>query len=140
MEPESEKHTSAVVGANVRRLRTGAGMTIRDVVQNLRDIQVPMSPSGVTDIEKGRRGVTVDQLTALAIVFNVSPATLLTPHPDDPDEETMLSACIPASARDIWLWMIGEEPSMIDPEAVDDYERETFRRRARPEWVWKKKV
>jgi transcriptional regulator with XRE-family HTH domain len=120
-------------------LRTAAGMTTRTLANGLAEQRVPMSGSGITDIERGRRGVSVDQLTALAAALGVSPIALLSPMPDDenPTAETALSGTSYETADAMYQWLRGER-SLTD-DMLDDYERETFRRRSNPPWTWKKK-
>ncbi len=98
-----------------------------------------MSGSGITDIERGRRGVSVDQLTALAAALGVSPLALLAPIPadDDPTAEVVLSGTSYETADAMYLWLRGDR-SLTD-EMLDDYEREGFRRMSNPPWTWKKK-
>ncbi|MFV8275840.1 helix-turn-helix domain-containing protein [Mycobacteroides abscessus] len=136
----SEKHTSQVVGANLRRVRTAEGSTTRVLAAAVAEQGVPMSSSGITDIEAGRRGVSVDQLTCLAAALGVSPLALLTPIPEDenPDTDVLLSGTSWEKAGDMHLWLKGEQS--LSHELLDDFEREAFRRASNPPWVWKKKV
>ncbi|WP_459953100.1 helix-turn-helix domain-containing protein [Mycobacterium avium] len=133
-----ERLTSLTVGKNLKRLRAAAGMTTRVLAASLAENGVPMSPSGISEIENGRRGVNVDQLTALAAALDVSPLALLTPIPDDadPDAEVMLSGTSPERAVDIHLWLKGERP--LNAHLLDDFEQEAFRRRSNPVWTYKK--
>lgn len=134
----AEKLTSEVVGRNVARLRTAQGDTIRKLSDSLREQGLPMSSSGITDIERGRRQVNVDQLTCIAAALGVSPMTLLMPLPEDgdPDAEVMLSGTSPETARDMDLWLRGEQP--LTASLMDDWEREGFRRQSNPPWTYKK--
>ncbi|MGV0654778.1 helix-turn-helix transcriptional regulator [Mycolicibacterium thermoresistibile] len=133
----SERHTSKVVGANLKRIRARVGMTTRVLANSLAEQGVPMSSSGITDIEAGRRGVSVDQLTCLAAALGVSPLALLTPIPDDgdPTTEVLLSGTSWEKAGDMYLWLKGER-SLTD-EMLDSYEQETFRRLSNPPWAWR---
>lgn len=133
----TERTTSDVVGRNVARLRAATKTTIRELAAGLKEQGVPMSGSGITDIERGRRQVNVDQLTALAAALGVSPITLLMPLPDDgnPDTEVMLSGTSPETARDMDAWLRGERS--LTWELLDDWEREGFQRAANPPWTWK---
>ncbi|MDO3357772.1 helix-turn-helix domain-containing protein [Mycobacteroides abscessus] len=134
----AEKLTSEVVGRNVARLRAATNTTIRELAAGLKEQELPMSSSGITDIERGRRQVNVDQLTALAAALGVSPMTLLMPLPDDgnPDAEVMLSGTSPETAHDMDLWLRAEQP--LTAYLMDDWEQEGFRRAANPPWAWKK--
>ncbi|SLI42792.1 Uncharacterised protein [Mycobacteroides abscessus subsp. abscessus] len=96
-----------------------------------------MSSSGITEIENGRRGVNVDQLTAFAAAMSVSPLALLTPESEDPDAQVTLSGTSPERAEDMYLWLRGERS--ITDDLLDDYERETFRRQSNPVWTYKGK-
>ncbi|OHT49657.1 Putative regulator or DNA-binding protein [Mycobacteroides abscessus subsp. massiliense] len=138
-----ERHTAAVVSANLKRLRTVLGVSSRSLAQSMNELGAPMSSSGITDIESGRRGVSVDQLTCIAAALGVSPITLLTPWvadgdaDPDPGAEAMLSGTSPERAEDIYLWLRGDR-SLTD-ELLDDFEREAFRRQVNPPWTWRKK-
>lgn len=130
--------TSNTVGKNLKRLRTAGGMTTRVLAASLAENGAPMSASGISEIENGRRGVNVDQLTALAAALDVSPLALLTPIPDDadPDAEVMLSGTSPERAEDMHLWLRGDRP--LNAHLMDDFEQEAFRRRSNPVWTYKK--
>lgn len=129
--------TSLTVGKNLKRLRAAAGMTTRVLAASLAENGMPMSPSGISEIENGRRGVNVDQLTALAAALDVSPLALLTPIPDDdPDAEVMLSGTSPERAEDMHRWLRGDRP--LNAHLMDDFEQEAFRRRSNPVWTYKK--
>ncbi|SIG65875.1 Putative regulator or DNA-binding protein [Mycobacteroides abscessus subsp. abscessus] len=134
----TERLTSETVGRNVARLRAATNTTIRELAAGLKEQGVPMSGSGITDIEHGRRQVNVDQLTCLAAALGVSPMTLLMPLPEDgnPDTEVTLSGTSPETARDMDLWLRGERSLTAD--LMDDWELEGFRRAANPPWTWKR--
>lgn len=134
-----EKLTSQVVGQNLARLRKLTQMTTRVLADSVAEQGVPLSGSGITEIEKGRRTVNVDQLTCIAAALGVSPLALLTPLPDDldPDAEVMLSGTSPERADDLYMWLKGER-SLTD-DMLDDFERESFRRMSNPPWTYKGK-
>lgn len=125
------------MGENLARLRKLTQTTTRMLAESLAAQGVPMSSSGITDIENGRRGVNVDQLTAFAAAMSVSPLALLTPEIEDPDAEVILSGTSYERAEDMYLWLHGDR-SLTD-ELLDDYERETFRRTSNPIWTYKGK-
>lgn len=89
-ENASEELTPNQVAAwNVRRLRTGAGMTQEDLAGLMTHQGIAWTVFTVSDAEsafrrgpKGRR-FTPDELALLALIFYVTPASLLTPPPDD---------------------------------------------------------
>lgn len=131
----TEKLTSQTVGRNLARLRKLTQTTTRMLADSVAEQGVPLSGSGITEIEKGRRSVNVDQLTCIAAALGVSPLALLTPLPDSPDAEVMLSGTSVETADDLYLWLKGERS--LSHSELDDYERETFRRHSNPPWTYK---
>lgn len=145
--PDQEEHrpdrlTSRVVARNLVRVRKKVGLTTRELAALLSVRGMPMSSSGITDIERGRRGVSVDQLTALAGALAVSPLALLTPLVEgddgraDPDAETRLAGVSAQPSRHLAAWLRADRA--LGDEDMDDYERETYRRRSLPWWYWKR--
>lgn len=140
---QHERYTTAVVSQNLKRLRTTLGISSRELATTMNELGAPMSSSGITDIEGGRRGVSVDQLTCIAAAMGVSPIALLTPWvaddgaDPDPNADVMLSGTSHERADSIYSWLRGDR-SLTD-EMLDDYDRETFRRQSNPPWTWKKK-
>lgn len=138
-----ERYTTAVVSQNLKRLRTTLGISSRELATTMNELGAPMSSSGITDIEAGRRGVSVDQLTCVAAALGVSPITLLTPWiaddgaDPDPSADVMLSGTSHERADSIYSWLRGDK-SLTDDQ-LDDFEREAFRRQANPPWTWRKK-
>jgi transcriptional regulator with XRE-family HTH domain len=129
--------TSTAVGWNVARLRNASQMTTRALAEKMVELGYPLSSSGVTDIERGRRTVSVDQLTALSVALGgVSPLGLLMPDVWSPDELVALSGVPATNAGAVYAWLRGTDP--LPDERLDDYARETFRRRSNPEWTWRR--
>jgi transcriptional regulator with XRE-family HTH domain len=103
-------------------------MSYRDLSARLEEIGRPIPPLGLSRIEKGERRVDADDLVALALVLNVSPAALLMPEESDSRTTCYLTDEVPAKATDAWKWATGEatlpelwEPR--DPQRQEDYER-----------------
>src|SRR5664280_464440 len=67
------------VAHNVKALREARGLTQTDVSDRMRAIGRPLLPTGVLKVEQGARRVDVDDLVALALVFDVPPDELLGP-------------------------------------------------------------
>jgi transcriptional regulator with XRE-family HTH domain len=67
------------VAHNVKVLREARGLTQTDVSDRMRTIGRPLLPTGVLKVEQGIRRVDVDDLVALALVFDVPPDELLGP-------------------------------------------------------------
>ncbi len=135
---ETERTTSQVVGRNVARIRGGRAMTTRALAAALTELGVPLTSSGITDIEAGRRTVSVDQLTALATALDVSPIALLMPGsgPEN-DHRVKLTGTPTVLSLAMLPWLRGDVP--IRAEEWDDaFEVEAFRRRSLPSWSWKR--
>lgn len=124
--------TAAAVARNVKRIREGRGMTIYALSGALGKAGRPITPSAVAKIEKQQRQVTVDDLTALAEVLDVSPATLLLPAADKAREPVQLTPRKSVPWQIAWRWMHGQCPPFTpdcddDPRAARDW-RERRRR------------
>jgi hypothetical protein len=67
---------------------------------------------GLGRIETGQRRVDVDDLTALAVVFEVSPVSLLMPRTeaDHPDDFVQLTGTDTMPGTRAWSWLIGAYP------------------------------
>lgn len=67
-------------------------------------------PLGLGRIESGERRVDVDELTALAAAFGVSPVTLLMPEAEDAEAIVQLTGVEKGQAQRIWSWLTGSYP------------------------------
>ena len=78
----------------------------------------------------------MDELTALAIAFGVSPLTLLLPPvPADEGVQVHLTGTPTVEVRGLYAWLRGDAPIHME-EWDDDFLIESFRRRALPPWAW----
>jgi transcriptional regulator with XRE-family HTH domain len=112
--------TAETVAQNVRRFRERRGMTIYSLSGALGEAGRPITPSAIAKIEKQQRQVTVDDLTALAKVLEVSPSALLLPPADTGPVNVTPATAVPWKAA--WRWAHGEEPP-FSREGVDaDYD------------------
>lgn len=109
----------------------------------------PIAPLGLRRIEAGERRVSVDDLVALAVVFDVSPLTLLLPADGQGSLASGLTGvrgeggakAVPHNVQ--WLWGLAEEPLTMpldvdwqvegDPEVERERQRASFRVGAKPE-------
>lgn len=73
--------TGQQVRDNIVRLREQRGMTYAEMSRRLEEAGHPIAVLGLRRIEHGERRIDVDDLTALATVFNVDPGTLLPQAP-----------------------------------------------------------
>lgn len=72
--------TGETVRTNVKRLRRRQELTLRDLSDRMERADRPMGHSTISEIERGARRVDADDLMALAVALEVSPATLLMPE------------------------------------------------------------
>ncbi|WP_238427009.1 helix-turn-helix domain-containing protein [Streptomyces adustus] len=98
------------VAENVERIRKARGMTIYSLSGELDKVGRPIAPSAIAKIERQQRQVPVDDLVALAVVLNTSPAALLLPSVwgDVPVE---LTSERQVAARTAWRWIRGLSPA-----------------------------
>lgn len=130
--------TGKQVAANIKRLR--GGMTYRELSDRLEEVGRPIAVLGLKRIESGERKVDVDDLMAFAIVFGVSPLTLLMPEYGSKDITTRITGYPDEMGSNIaWLWGRADEPLEVpqDPllpdHSMNDREIAIFRLHARPE-------
>lgn len=131
--------TGEQVRKNVARLR--AGWQYKELSEALGRVGHPIAPLGLRRIEAGERRVSVDDLVALAVVFEVSPLTLLLPEDGHGSLASGLTGVrdgaeakmVPHNVQ--WLWGLGEEPLTLPLGRVQDadQQRAEFKVSARPE-------
>ena len=88
-------------------------MSVRELSRRLDTLGVTMSPSAITKIETGARGVDIDELVALAVALGVSPLRLLLPDRGDVDDsegDVYLTPNRKVIWRHAWEWARGESP------------------------------
>ncbi|KFI51451.1 helix-hairpin-helix DNA-binding motif-containing protein [Bifidobacterium callitrichos DSM 23973] len=115
-------------------------MQYKDLAEKLAEVGRPLTPVAIRDAENGKRKVDVDDLMALAIVFEVSPLTLLLPESGSRDITTRITGYPDEMGSNVaWLWARGDEPLELpqDPALSDhsgnDRAIALFRLHARPE-------
>lgn len=81
MQPERRVRLNGVVGRNVATYRNERGLSQAELASNLADAlgKARVDPTTITRLEAGKRPTTVDELDALAEIFEVSPEMLLRP-------------------------------------------------------------
>lgn len=99
--------TAQTVAHNVRRVRTARGYSVYALSAALRSNGWPIDPSAVAKVERGERGVSVDDLVALAVVLDVNPSALLLPPIDGPGATVMITGGGEIPASEAWDWMDG---------------------------------
>ena len=130
--------TGNQVAATIKRLR--GSVQYKELSEQLAAIGRPMTPVAIRDAENGKRRVDVDDLMAFAIVFGVSPLTLLMPEYGSKDITTRITGYPDEMGSNIaWLWGRADEPLEVpqDPllpdHSMNDREIAIFRLHARPE-------
>jgi transcriptional regulator with XRE-family HTH domain len=107
--------TGHTVAANIARLRKRSGLTARDLAAKLTAAGRSVSQASVTRWEQGKKGVTSDDLTALAVVFGVSPAALLLPLEDRTAAHVDVTGAGRVPADRAWAWASSEQ-SLTGPD------------------------
>lgn len=109
-------------------------MSAPELSKKVTDCGRPINTLGIRRIESGERRVDADDLVALAIAFEVSPATLLMPDANDiVDAVTVTGMEEPAAAIGVWEWLRGR---MARP-GVEHFRIETWPKWERDEWLRK---
>lgn len=97
------------MAANIKRLR--GSVQYKELSEQLAAIGRPMTPVAIRDAENGKRRVDVDDLMAFAIVFGVSPLTLLLPASAAVNITTKITGYPHEIGSNIaWMWARGDEP------------------------------
>jgi len=106
---ESQRPVAARVAANVRMLRNERRLDLADVSETMTALGRPLSLNGLSKVERGKRGIDVDDLLALALALDVSPLRLLL-TPEAGEDQVALTAQVGTSERLAWEWATGESP------------------------------
>lgn len=106
---EREAIVSKRVAERVQGLRKKRGLTQHDLAEALKEQGWPTDRSTVVRLESGKRGISVDDLVALAAALNVSPGWLLLP-PTSGDEVVPIIGSVTAPAWAAWQWVDGLYP------------------------------
>jgi predicted nucleic acid-binding protein len=116
--------TAETVSANVKRLRLDQNLGLRGLAKKLKEVNRPLTHSAIDQIEKGARRVDVDDLMALAVALEVSPATLLTPMGGD-DELVDATAVGRLTVRELRRRITDTDSELA--ETVEDLRRRVNR-------------
>lgn len=101
--------TGHTVAANIKRLR--GTMQYKQLAEKLVEVGRPIAELGLRKIESGERKVDVDDLMAFAIVFGVSPLTLLMPEYASNKVSTRITGVdMPVSSLLAWSWAMCDKP------------------------------
>lgn len=99
---------TAHLAARVKQLRGARGWTAVELGERLTKLGIRWDRFTVTSLENGKRqNVTVDELLALARVFDVAPVHMLVPFGDGSAPVTPVESQPPSDVR---AWIRGERP------------------------------
>lgn len=105
--------TGHTVAANIKRLR--GAMQYKQLAEKLAEVGRPIAELGLRKIESAERKVDVDDLMAFAIVFGVSPLTLLLPEYVSESTTAQVTGLEePVSSLGAWSWAKCEAPLPSD--------------------------
>lgn len=112
------------VGPNVRRLRTQQGLSLEQLSSRLAEVGTPMALNTLSKLERGVRGVDLDEVAALARALSVPPVVVIFPLGAEE-----LVEVLPGREMGPWeavKWFSGEGPFLVQmPDgywATDDFE------------------
>ncbi|WFR72938.1 helix-turn-helix transcriptional regulator [Prescottella defluvii] len=122
------------VASNLRRLREDANLTYAELGRRLETVGRPIPTLGLRKIESFERRVDADDLVALALALDVSPATLLMPLSEDWElGKVDLTSEVSTAPQRAWEWLVAAYPLERDTRSPEPT-RSTieFRMRSRP--------
>jgi transcriptional regulator with XRE-family HTH domain len=108
-QPRPQGPTAERVARAVRALRHRLGLDLANVSNRLAEVGWPIALAQLSKLERGERRVDVDDLTALALVLDVTPARLLLDAEADA-EPLGLTPSVTTTRREAWQWLAGEAP------------------------------
>jgi hypothetical protein len=121
------------VAANIERLREN--LSYAELSRRLTALGRPIAPLGLTRIRDHQRRVDVDDLVALAMALDVSPATLLLPDASANGSAPVTEGGDDYPRRQIWRWLIAEAPVDAPNSTHPPTSVVRFRLRATPDGV-----
>lgn len=99
--------TGDTVRQNIEELRQSAGLSYAEMSRQLEALGRAIPPLGLRRIEAGERRVDVDDLTAIAVVLEVSPVRLLMPSVTSTAIMGEATGTGERSTQDLWTWALG---------------------------------
>jgi transcriptional regulator with XRE-family HTH domain len=102
------KAPSKVLAGEVARLRRARGWSTERLSDRLRELGVLLHPTAITKLEKGDRGVSLDEAFALAAAFKVPLSLMALPLREDAD--VAITPTTHVYAWRVWEWLHGLEP------------------------------
>ncbi|MDW4913721.1 helix-turn-helix transcriptional regulator [Streptomyces californicus] len=112
--------TAQRVAENVAKIRKARQLDQKELSARLSDVGRPMLPTVVSKIERKDRRIDVDDLVALALALNVSPALLLLGSSYSEHESVLLTDRVRTTSRTAWRWTEGAEAITIPADRDKD--------------------
>jgi transcriptional regulator with XRE-family HTH domain len=122
--------TGRAVAANLNRVRTARGISLRDLAKRINGVKLPAD--ALTNIENERRRVNADELTALAVALGVNVSALILPPTDEHTATVEITGAGNVPASRAWDWADGHHPITLNPNGDDETEQAHFELHARP--------
>jgi transcriptional regulator with XRE-family HTH domain len=108
-----QKRPSDVFGTRLREIRRDRDLTQQELAEALEVAGRPMNKAAIVRIERGERGVSLDEALALAYVLNVAPATMLSP-PEG--EHVWLTGTFAVEGWELRNWLLFGDPTLWTSE------------------------
>lgn len=119
------------------------GVSVRELsrLTTTRDGRTIVPPNGISEIENGLRRVDVDDLVALARALGTSPAVLLMPTPELPDDQGRGVVYLdddaePLTAEQVWDWLTAASPLLAREVMERIGTDEDGHLLAQEQWLW----
>ena len=103
---------SEVFREQLRTVRRFKGWTQQQLADALADVGVKLDATAITRLERGTRGVTLDDVIAIAAVLGVSPLHLFVPLGNG-DSTLDIAPGLTAGAADVRAWIRGQLPLRV---------------------------
>ena len=118
----------ASMAHTVRQLREARHLGYAELSRRLAELGREIPSLGLRRLEAGERRVDADDLVALALALDVSPATLLMPAAADDTERVDVTGVAKCDADRLWSWLSAQAPIEPDVHVIE------FRLAALPPW------
>jgi len=110
--PEEQLRPSDVFATRLREIRDDRGFSQAELARRMTEAGRPMSKAALLRIEKGTRGLSLDEAVALAELLGVAPAHMLSP-PDD--AIVWLTSKSGVDGSGMRNWLLFGDPLLLSP-------------------------
>jgi transcriptional regulator with XRE-family HTH domain len=113
MAEERQMRPSDVFGARLRETRKSRGLSQEALAQAMTSAGRPINKVAITRIERGERGLSLDEAFALALILRVAPAHMFSP---DEGEVVWLTGNQGVDGSGLRNWLMFGDPLLLSPE------------------------